>query len=414
MHIEIICIGTELLLDFVNTNTALISERLATVGLKTTRVITVGDDFSELKNVFAESLNRSDIVVTCGGLGPTFDDITVEVVSKTICKRLVLNKELLKKIADYFEKKNIKMPKSTEKQAYILESAEIIPNNLGTASGEIVELNNKTVILLPGPPRELKPMLDETVVPYLKKRFEKNILKVKTLHTTGLSESYIDDKIKKIVEIEKRLEGSEVKFIILSKHTGVDIKIMLSGTDELLIDKTIKNLKQEFYDILKENIYGEDNQLLESVVGELLLKKRKTLAVAESCTGGLITHRLTNVAGSSLYFKEGVVAYSDNSKKRIFGVKEETLNKYGAVSKEIAKEMAESIKKIATTNFGLSTTGIAGPKPSSTGKPVGLVYIGLTSDKETIVKQFNFSGSRTEIKDKIATAALDILRKSLI
>jgi nicotinamide-nucleotide amidase len=414
MHTEIICIGSELLIGAVNTNGTYISEKFATIGLKVNREITVGDDFSELENVFSESFNRSNIVIATGGLGPTFDDITREVVSKATGKKLVLNKNVLKTISEFFEKKKIKMPKDNEKQAYILEGAEIIPNDLGTAAGQILEINGKIIILLPGPPREIRPMFETTVLPYLKKRFERGLLKIKILHTVGLAESVVDEKIRKIVDIERKLEGSEVSFSILAKHTGVDIKIIASGTDEMLIDKTIQNLKKEFYDVLKDSIFGEDNRTLESVVGELLLKKRKTLSVAESCTGGLISHRLTNVAGSSMYFKESIVTYSDISKKRMLGVKDETLNKYGAVSGEVAIEMAEGIKKISGTNFGISTTGIAGPKPSSTGKPVGLVFIALASNDGTKVQQFQFTGSRAEIKDKIATAALDILRISLI
>ncbi|MDO8735267.1 MAG: competence/damage-inducible protein A [Elusimicrobiota bacterium] len=414
MHTEIICIGSELLIGNINTNGAYISEKLATIGLKVNREITVGDNFSELENVFSESFNRSNIIISTGGLGPTFDDITREVVSKATGKKLVLNQNVLKTISEFFEKKKIKMPKANEKQAYILEGAEIIPNGLGTAAGQILEINGKIIILLPGPPREISRMFETTVLPYLKKRFERGLLKIKVLHTVGLAESVVDEKIRKIVDIERKLEGSEVSFSILAKHTGVDIKIIASGTDEMLIDRTIQNLKKEFYGVLKDAIFGEDNQTLESVVGELLLKKRKTLAVAESCTGGLISHRLTNVAGSSMYFKESIVTYSDISKKRLLGVKDETLNKYGAVSSEVAQEMAEGIKRVSGTNFGISTTGIAGPKPSSTGKPVGLVFIAFAFDDGTKVQQFQFTGSRAEIKDKIATAALDILRKSLV
>ncbi|HAX62292.1 MAG TPA: competence/damage-inducible protein A [Elusimicrobia bacterium] len=414
MHTEIICIGSELLVGTINTNGAYISEKLATIGLKVKREITVGDDFSELENAFSESFNRANIIILTGGLGPTFDDITREAVSKATGKKLVPNKDALKIISEFFEKKKLKMPKDNEKQAYILEGAEIIPNGLGTAPGQILEINGKIIILLPGPPREMKPMFEATVLPHLKKRFERGLLKIKVLHTVGLAESVVDEKIRKIVDVERTLEGGEVSFSILAKHTGVDIKIIASGTDEMLIDKTIQNLKKEFYNVLKNFIFGEDNQTLESVVGELLFKRRKTLSVAESCTGGLISHRLTNVAGSSMYFKEGVITYSDNSKKRLLGVKDETLNKYGAVSGDVAQEMAEGIKKISGTNFGISTTGIAGPKPSSTGKPVGLVFIALASNDGTKIRQFQFTGSRAEIKDKIATAALDILRMNLI
>ncbi|OGS32554.1 MAG: competence/damage-inducible protein A [Elusimicrobia bacterium RIFOXYC2_FULL_34_12] len=414
MHIEIVCIGSELLLGFVNTNGAYISEKIATIGLKVDREISVGDEFNELKNVLEESLKRSNVVITTGGLGPTFDDFTREVVSKITNKKLVLDKEQLKVLNDFFVKRNYKMSKSNEKQAFILDGAEVIQNSIGTAPGQILEVEDKYLILLPGPPRELKPMLENTVMPFLKERFEKGILKVKILHTTGMPESTVDEKIRKIIDTEMELEGGEISFSILAKHTGVDVKMLVSGKDEMLIDEAIQKLKKEFYDVLGDIIYSEDNQTLESVVGELLLKKRKTLSVAESCTGGLIAHRITNVAGSSLYFKQGIVSYSEMSKKKILNVKEDTLNKFGAVSEQVAIEMAEGVKNGMETDYGISTTGIAGPKASSTGKPVGLAYIALVSNNKKIVKQFNFTGLRTEIKDKIATAALDILRRNII
>ncbi|MBN1383776.1 MAG: competence/damage-inducible protein A [Elusimicrobia bacterium] len=416
MHTEIICIGSELLIGFVNKNSAYISEKLGTIGLKVSREISVGDDFEELKDVFEEAIKRSNIVIATGGLGPTFDDITREVISEVTNKKLIFNKSVMKSISVHFVRRHYrgKIPKSNDKQAYVLEGAEILQNSIGTAPGQILESNGKIIVLLPGPPGELKPMFEASVLPYLKERFERGILRTKILHTTGLPESFVNDKIKKIVDIERELEGGEISFTILSSPEGVDIKIMASGRDEMLIDKTIKNLKEEFYGILGQGIYGEDNQTLESVVGEIFIRKRKTLAIAESCTGGLVANRITNVPGSSLYFKEAVVTYSDISKKRILGIEEQTLNKYGAVSKEVAYEMAEGIKKNAGTNFGLSITGIAGPKPSSTGKPVGLVYIGLASDKDIIVNQFNFTGTRKDIKTRISNASLDILRKSLI
>ena len=414
MHIEIVCVGSELLIGFVNTNGAFVSEKLATIGLKVAREISVGDDSAELISVLEESLRRSDVVTVTGGLGPTFDDITRNVVSKVTGKKLVLNKEQLKILKDFFVNRNYKMSKTNEVQAYILDGAEIIPNNLGTAPGQILEVANKFIVLLPGPPRELKPMTENTVIPFLKERFEKGLLKVKVLHTTGMAESTIDEKIRKIIDTERELEGSEITFSILAKHTGVDLKILVSGDDEMIIDEAIQKLKKEFYDVLGDVIYGEDNQTLESVVGDILMKKRKTLAVAESCTGGLIAHRITNVAGSSLYFKQGVVSYSEMSKKKILDVQEETLNKFGAVSEQVALEMAEGVKANINADYGISTTGIAGPKSSSTGKPIGLAFISLVSNNKKIVKQFNFTGSRAEIKDKIATAALDILRKNII
>jgi len=290
----------------------------------------------------------------------------------------------------------------------------VMENTAGTAPGQIIAFKNKLLFLLPGPPRELKLMIEKTVIPYLKKNRGIGILKIKTLHTSGMPESLVEEKINVIVELERKLEESGIEFSILAHLTGVDIKIKVYGTDEMLVDQTISNIKKEFYGILKENVYGEDNQTMESVIGELLLKKRKTLAVAESCTGGLISNRITNVSGSSTYFLEGAVTYSNESKMRILGVREGTLKQYGAVSEQTAIEMAAGIKKVSGADYGISTTGIAGPQPSSTGKPIGLVFIALVSDEKQIVQQFNFTGSRIEIKTKISTAALDMLRRNLI
>ena len=414
MHTEIICIGSELLLGSLNTNGPYITEKLATIGIKTNRAISVGDERKELETVLTESINRSDILIVTGGLGPTFDDITREAVSKVLDKNLVFDKEVMTSIAAHFAKLNRQMPKVNDRQAYIIEGAKVMENTAGTAPGQIIAFKNKLLFLLPGPPRELKLMIEKTVIPYLKKNRGIGILKIKTLHTSGMPESLVEEKINVIVELERKLEESGIEFSILAHLTGVDIKIKVYGTDEMLVDQTISNIKKEFYGILKENVYGEDNQTMESVIGELLLKKRKTLAVAESCTGGLISNRITNVSGSSTYFLEGAVTYSNESKMRILGVREGTLKQYGAVSEQTAIEMAAGIKKVSGADYGISTTGIAGPQPSSTGKPIGLVFIALVSDEKQIVQQFNFTGSRIEIKTKISTAALDMLRRNLI
>jgi len=414
MHTEIICIGSELLLGTVNTNGPYITEKLATIGIKVNRAISVGDERKELENVLTESIKRSDILIITGGLGPTFDDITRDAVSKVLNKKLIFDKEVMSSIATYFAKLNKQMPKVNDRQAYILEGAKAIENTVGTAPGQIIVLKNKLIFLLPGPPRELKPMVEKILIPYLRKNRGQGILKVKTLHTIGMPESLVEEKIRDIVELERKLEEGGIEFSILAHVTGIDIKIKVYGTDEMLVDQTISNIKKEFYGALKENIYGEDNQTMESVIGELLIRKRKTLAVAESCTGGLLANRITNVSGSSTYFIEGAVTYSNESKMRVLGVKEETLKQFGAVSEQTATEMAAGIKKTSGADYGISTTGIAGPQPSSTGKPIGLVFIALVSNDKQIVQQFNFAGSRIDIKTKISTAALDMLRRNLI
>jgi len=347
-------------------------------------------------------------------------------MAKVLKKKLVFDREVMHQIAAHFAKRDLEMPKDNEKQAYIIEDAKVISNKVGTAPGMVVERKTKAgskskvqkasvIIMLPGPPREMKPMVEEVVLPYLKERYERKILKKCILHISGLTESAVYDKIKEVVDIEKRMEGGILRFSILAHLAKTDVEISGEGENELLVDEMLHKARQEIYDCLGDYIYGEDEDTLESVVGKLLLSKRLTLAVAESCTGGLIGDRITDFAGSSVYFKEGVVAYSNEAKVRILGVKEETLNEFGAVSRESALEMARGVKRISGTDIGLATTGIAGPTGGTARKPVGLVYIALAWPEMgvEICKEFRFGGKRREIKESTAINALDILRKAL-
>ncbi|MDH5174677.1 MAG: competence/damage-inducible protein A [Elusimicrobiota bacterium] len=426
MRVEIICVGTELLKGKVNTDNAYLGEKLDSIGLAVDRETTVADDRGKIESVLQEAVNRSDIIITTGGLGPTFDDLTREVMAKVLKKKLVFDGEVMHQIAAHFAKRDLEMPKDNERQAYIIEGAKVIPNKVGTAPGMIVERKTqagakskvqkaRAIILLPGPPREMKPMVEEVVLPYLKERYERKILKKCILHISGLTESAVYDKIKEVVDIERRMEGGILRFSILAHLAKIDVEISGEGENELLVDEMLHKARQEIYDCLGDYIYGEDEDTLESVVGKLLLSKRLTLAVAESCTGGLIGDRITDFAGSSVYFKEGVVAYSNEAKVRILGVKEETLNEFGAVSRESALEMARGVKRISGTDIGLATTGIAGPTGGTARKPVGLVYIALAWPEMgvEICKEFRFGGKRREIKESTAINALDILRKAL-
>ena len=426
MKVELVSVGTELLKGKINTDNAYLGEKLDSIGLAIDRETTVGDSREKIESVLQEALNRSDIIITTGGLGPTFDDLTREVMAKVLKKKLVFDREVMHQIAAHFAKRDLEMPKDNEKQAYIIEGAKVIPNKVGTAPGIVVERKTKAgskskvqkaraIIMLPGPPREMKPMVEEVVLPYLKERYERKILKKCVLHISGLTESAAYEKIKEVVEIERRMEGGILRFSILAHLAKIDVEISGEGENELLVDEMLHKARQEIYDCLGDYIYGEDEDTLESVVGKLLLSKRLTLAVAESCTGGLIGDRITDFAGSSVYFKEGVVAYSNEAKVRVLQVKEETLNEFGAVSRESALEMARGVQRISGTDIGLATTGIAGPTGGTAKKPVGLVYIALAWPEMgvEICKEFRFSGKRREIKESTAINALDILRKAL-
>lgn len=432
MRIELICIGTELLEDRLNTNVVYIGEKLKSIGLNLARQITVADDKKEIEEVLRQAISRSDMVITTGGLGPTFDDLTRETVAKVLKKKLVFKREVMEAIAMWFAVRDLKMPKDNERQAYIIKGARVIPNKVGTAPGMIIELGGKrkalggeqtrltphssrlTVISLPGPPRELRPMMEEVVLPYLKEKYEQRIAKSCVLHICGLTESEVAEKIKPIIESEREMIGGEVKFAILAHFSVIDLKIEVRGSNELLINETLLAIQREFYDCLGERIYGKDEQTLEGVVGQLLGSKRKTLGVAESCTGGLVGHKITNIAGSSIYFKGSIVAYSNQAKIKILGVAEKVLSKYGAVSNQVALQMAVGARRITRADFGLATTGIAGPGGATKTKPVGLVYIALTSDKGNVSREFKFTGTRLEIKEKVSSTALDLLRKYLL
>jgi len=426
MKVELVSVGTELLKGKINTDNAYLGEKLDSIGLAIDRETTVGDSREKIESVLQEALNRSDIIITTGGLGPTFDDLTREVMAKVLKKKLVFDREVMHQIAAHFAKRDLEMPKDNEKQAYIIEGAKVIPNKVGTAPGIVVERKTKAgskskvqkaraIIMLPGPPREMKPMVEEVVLPYLKERYERKILKKCVLHISGLTESAAYEKIKEVVEIERRMEGGILRFSILAHLAKIDVEISGEGENELLVDEMLHKARQEIYDCLGDYIYGEDEDTLESVVGKLLLSKRLTLAVAESCTGGLIGDRITDFAGSSVYFKEGVVAYSNEAKVRVLQVKEETLNEFGAVSRESALEMARGVQRISGTDIGLATTGIAGPTGGTAKKPVGLVYVALAWPEMgvEICKEFRFGGKRREIKESTAINALDILRKAL-
>jgi len=425
MRVELVSIGTELLKGKVNTDIAYLGEKLDGIGLTMERETTVGDNREKIERVFREALDRSDIVLTTGGLGPTFDDLTRDAMARVLKKKLIFDAQVMHQIAAHFAKRDLEMPEENERQAYIIEGAKVIPNNVGTAPGMILERKARaggkskapkvSIILLPGPPREMRPMVEEVVLPYLKDRFEQKITKKSVLHISGLTESAVYEKIKEVVEIERRMEGGILRFSMLAHLATIDVEISGEGENELLIDEMLHKARQEIYDCLGDYIYGQDEDTLESVVGGLLLKNRLTLAVAESCTGGLIGDRITDVAGSSVYFKEGIVAYSNDAKMRILGVKEETLNEFGAVSREAALEMARGVQRISGADIGLATTGIAGPTGGTPQKPVGLVYIALVRPEVgiEICKEFRFSGQRREIKESTVTNALDILRVAL-
>jgi len=411
MNAEIIAVGTEILLgQIVNTNAAYLSRKLAQIGINVYCHSTVGDNYGRLLMALDIGLSRSDIVITTGGLGPTVDDITLSVIAIAAYRKLEKNNELLNDIRKYFLRKGIKsMPKCAERQAYVPVNSTWFKNELGTAPGIFIKHNNKIIIALPGPPRELEPMFEDYVIPHMRKNgyIKDETIITRTIKTTGLVESAVNSKVRDLL-----LLSGDVTVGIYAHLGEVHLKI----TAKMRLNRDKKGLiriEKEIRKRLSYYIYGVDSDSLEGVVGGLLIKKKKTLSIAESCTGGLVADRITNVSGSSSYFKMGVVAYSNEAKQNLLGVSNESLKKYGAVSAAIAKEMAEGVKKKAGTDVSLGITGIAGPTGGTKKKPVGLVYVSVIVGKKSKVREFRFTGTRQEIKHQTAIAALDMVRRVL-
>jgi nicotinamide-nucleotide amidase len=299
------------------------------------------------------------------------------------------------------------MPKENTRQAHIPEGAIILKNEVGTAPGFIIQEDLKTFIALPGPPRELNPMFEDYAVPYLKKKLKSSwTIKTRTINITGLPESVVDSKVKDILH-----SPPPVTVGIFSHPSLIELKVTAKAKDIKEADSLIDKVDKKISARLKDYIFGRDNETLEGVVGRLLTRAHKTLAVAESCTGGLISSRITDVPGSSKYFKRGGIAYSDEVKVSALKVPLQMIKKYGAVSQQVAAEMAKNIREIVGTDYGLGVTGIAGPSGGTRSKPVGLVYIAVSGPKNTVCRKFNFTGERKIIKFKTSQAALDILRR---
>jgi nicotinamide-nucleotide amidase len=409
MKAEIIGIGTEILLgQIVNSNSAYISKKLAEIGIDVYYHITVGDNKNRLYEAIKSAFKRSDIVITTGGLGPTIDDITLHVAAKIAKNPLILQQKIVALMKEHFQKRHINMPKNNLRQAYIPKGAVWLRNNVGTAPGLIIKIEEKILIALPGPPREMIPMLEAGVLPYLKKRYiTRSVILSRILKTTGLAESQLHEKIKRFL----RLSG-DTTVGIYAHPAQVDLKITAKAKNVTLAKRKINSIEKKIRKILGSLIFGIDSQTLEESTLKLL--KSKTIAMAESCTGGLITSRITDISGASKNLLLSIVAYSNRSKTELLDIPYKHINEYGAVSRQTAKAMAISIRNLAGADIGISTTGIAGPGGATKGKPVGLVHIACSTKRKTITKEYHFTGSREIIKFRASQAALNMLRLHLL
>lgn len=410
---EILCVGTELLLgDIVNTNAAYLSQRLAELGIHVYRHTVVGDNPERLLHALEAAFAEADMVIMSGGLGPTYDDLTKETVASFFGKRLVLHEESLGLIRSYFERTGRVMTKNNEKQAMMPEGATVFPNRYGTAPSLAIvggEGDSKTAIMLPGPPVELIPIFEEEIKPYLQSRRGKVIVS-RNLHIFGMGESAVEEKLKGLM-----VSSTNPTVAPYCSEGEVRLRVTAEAEDESLAREMCDGMIERISRTeVGDFIYGIDVGTLENTVITSMRARGLTLAVAESCTGGLISKRLTDIAGCSDVFMGGCVTYSNESKVRLLGVSEQTLLEHGAVAEQTAREMARGVRERLGTDVGVSSTGVAGPAGSER-KPVGTVYIGISTAEGEKVRRLSLSSmrSREYIRAVSASNAYDMILKEI-
>ena len=410
MRAEIIATGSELLSGGVpETNSIFLSEGLLLVGLETAFKTVVGDDEKDMEEALRRAMDRADAVIVTGGIGPTEDDITRKVIAKIVKRRLVLNEDAFKAIHARLSGRGREYVSTNDRQALIPAGARLLHNPVGIAPGFFLDEESTFVAVLPGVPKEMTAMYLEGLRPVLEERFGGKIfIRRRILHTCGVSESAVNQAIQDIMKRGAPAVGLTVK------ETGVDIRIIASETGaeraQSLVDSTEAAIREK----LGDAVYSVDGQPMEEVVGALLKQRRLKLSVAESCTGGLIGARITNIAGSSEYFERAAVTYSNPAKTEMLGVPGALLERYGAVSSEVAAAMARGIRQAAKTDLGLSVTGIAGPDGGTEQKPVGLVYTALAGAQGVKTNEHRFFGNREQVRMKASQMALDMVRRHLI
>ena len=411
MKIGILTIGNELMNGRIaDTNASFIAREANQQGWSVEAIMSVGDDFAAIKNRLDSLLAMTDAVICSGGLGPTADDITTEAIARAFHLPLYTDENVLNYIKDIFTKFNFRWVENNAKQAMFPQGAEVIPNARGTAPGFCLPINGKLIFVIPGVPAEARLMITNGVFPLLRKYFPQDELHIvkHTIRTFGLGEAAVDDKVK---DIDFQSLGVSIGFYPVFPENHIVLIAQNSNREEA--QKNLQQAQDEVTAQLQRYIFAYGEQTLEEVIAAPLIEKKLTIAVAESCTGGLITSRLTDVSGSSNYLERGLVTYSNTAKINMLGVPAEIIEKNGAVSEETARLMAEGVRKLAGTDLGLSSTGIAGPTGGSPEKPVGTVYLAVADSKQTICRHYAFRWDRKRNKEVFSEAALFLLKNFL-
>jgi nicotinamide-nucleotide amidase len=408
---EILTVGTEILLgDLVDTNSAYLGGRLAALGVSVYRHTTVGDNAARITAALREAASRADLVITTGGLGPTSDDLTNQCLGEAAGREMVEYPEARRHVDEMFRRFGREPTPSNYKQAIFPEGSKLIPNPVGTAMGAMLELDGALVATFPGVPGEMRRMFEDTLESLIRERSEGAIVS-RTLWFTGIGESALAEQVQDL------LDASDPTVAPLAGQGKVRLRVTSRADTPEEAAKKIAPVANKILTRLGDHYFGEDDETLESALGKLLTDRGVTLALAESCTGGLLAKRLTDGAGASAYFIEGLVTYSNESKERLLGVPNDLLVQHGAVSEPVAGAMAEGVRKVAGTDYGLSVTGVAGPEGGSEQKPVGLVFVGVSDEEGTEVERLDLSAwrrSREAIRERSANRAFDLLRHRIL
>ena len=410
MIVEIVSTGTELLLgQIVNTNAPYLARKLNELGFDAVYQTTVGDNRRRMASVFSIALDRADIVITSGGLGPTQGDITKEVSAELLGRDLNLHEPSVEHIQAFFKRRHLTMTNNNLRQAMMPTGAIVVTNHRGTAPGVIIEHDKKTIIHLPGPPAELEHMFENSILPYLTNRFGgQGFIVSKVLRTFGIGESILEERIRHFILAQKN-----PTIALLARSGEIHVRLTAKADSEDTARALIAELEASLREHIEEYIFGMDEQSLEQVVGEELHRRGLTVALAESCTGGGATAKLTDVPGSSAYLIGSIVCYDNRIKTEFVGVTPTLLQEHGAVSQQTAAAMAQGIRDRFATDIGVGITGIAGPGGGSAEKPVGLVYLAIAGPQGVIVEEEHFSGQRSAIKTRTVNSSLDLLRRYL-
>ncbi len=409
--IEIITIGDELISgSTADENARFIGEALTSLGLTVSKITTVGDAVEDIENALESIRGETRFVLITGGLGPTEDDRTARAAAKAFGRKLLLNQEAFNALEEKLEKFGRTVSMAGRKQAMLPERSRIVPNPVGTACGFLIEDGKRQFVFLPGVPEEVRAITESFLAGHLKTFMgSKQVILSRTLKVFGLWESAIQERLQGALP-----DRSTASLAYYPKYPEIRLKINGRGTDTAQVQKDISRFQEIIYEKIGEYIYSDKDELLEEVVGFLLKKNRATLAVAESCTGGLITHRLTNISGSSQFLERSFVVYSNRAKEELLNIPQDMLRDSGAVSEPVARFMAKAAGELSGTTYGLAVTGIAGPTGGSAEKPVGTVFIGISSASDTRVSQHLFHGSRERIKLMSSQVALNLLRKTIL